>query len=811
ARNVNNKRKLGSDHGRNSGQQQSKRLGVVRTHASRPCNKKAYAGNLPYYNKLVINQLVKFNYKARILELKRRILKNTVLTTQYAVPNKEDTAYLCLHFTRKHEDLMTYTSYLEDPIRRIEDQECMTRSSTKELVIPYKEPERVFRSSRKLSRTHSLDYLSSPEFNLFSDLEDQFEEEETETIGEPTTEEVNFFKELCDNTFSGSDNEDANEHIEKVLEIVDLFHIPNITQDQEVISFYKGLDVPTRQILDSKGALPSMKAADAKKAIQDMADHSQKWHNRTSTRCRSTKTFDGLAEIQAQLNNLRREIKKVNEKIHEENSNLIKEIRASTDAAIRNQGASIKALEIQIGQMSKVLQERGFRNLPSSTETNPRDHFNSISTTVEADAIPIRRIGPSRCVVSGPQNSKLFFVPSQATIPFPSRLYDDCYDEEEGSCGLKNFDAYSIRTTLLDDALPPKEKDLGSFSLPCYINNLCFNKTLADLGASVSIMPFSTYTNLGLGELALTKLIVELANRTVKRPKGIAENVLVGIDKFLFPVDFIVLDIPEDIKTPLIIGRPFLSITFAKTDVFKRKITLKVRNNKVMFKSDKPTSNIIKRFYVLNLLYGDDIELNDLNEPLELRRNQVDDLGPTIEEGEIVDEPIRDVVNTRHDNKIIYGLDEYPSYYDFDRKIHISYAFNLQFSCMIDFAVMEYMDAYRDEGMGDIIAGRPFCREACVKERRYDGMITIYNENDSVTYQMARSHLRFKHLTNAQCNKMRPLLKVSAQDELKVISYPCQKLKGFNKGVLNLGLEHIKNEKVNEWLTRGDVSMHEMR
>ncbi|GJR56802.1 homeodomain-like protein [Tanacetum coccineum] len=355
--------------------------------------------------------------------------------------------------------------------------------------------------------------------------------------------------------------------------------------------------------------------------------------------------------------------------------------------------------------------------------------------------------------------------------------------------------------------------------------------------------------------------------KTVKRSKGIAENVLVRIDKFLFPVDFIVLDIPEDIKTPLILGRPFLSTTHAKIDVFKRKITLKVGNDKVVFKSDKPTSNIIKRFYVLNLLYGDDIELNDLNEPLELRRNQVDDLGPTIEEGEIVDEPIGDVVKTRHDNKIIDGLDEYPSYYDFDRKIHISYAFNLQFSCMIgyehvnanffhllsinvmsksfynsimkdkveykgknvvgafmnvpifvgnfsvvtDFAVMENMDAYRDEGMGDIIAGRPFCREACVKERRYDGMITIYNENDSVTYQMARSHPRFKHLTNAQCNKMRPLLKVSAQDELKGISYPYQKLKGFYKGVLNLGLKHIKNEKVDEWLTRGDVSVHEIR
>ncbi|GKD01788.1 hypothetical protein Tco_1172062, partial [Tanacetum coccineum] len=80
---------------------------------------------------------------------------------------------------------------------------------------------------------------------------------------------------------------------------------------KEVILFYKGLDVPTSQILDSKGVIPYMNVADAKKAIQEMADHSQKWHNGTSTRIRSTDTSDGLAAIQAQLNNHGKEIKKV--------------------------------------------------------------------------------------------------------------------------------------------------------------------------------------------------------------------------------------------------------------------------------------------------------------------------------------------------------------------------------------------------------------------------------------------------------------------------------------------------------------------
>ncbi|GJV04893.1 hypothetical protein Tco_1338462 [Tanacetum coccineum] len=136
--------------------------------------------------------------------------------------------------------------------------------------------------------------------------------------------------------------------------------------------FYNGLNVPTRQILDSKGAIPTKTIADAKISIREMAEYSQKWHNGTSSKARSTETFDGLAVIQARLNNLRREIKKVNEKdsieqhvqkgrIRRGTSNIIKEIQASTDASIRNQGASIKTLKIQIGQMSKVLQERGIR------------------------------------------------------------------------------------------------------------------------------------------------------------------------------------------------------------------------------------------------------------------------------------------------------------------------------------------------------------------------------------------------------------------------------------------------------------------
>ncbi|GKG06556.1 hypothetical protein Tco_0329525 [Tanacetum coccineum] len=139
----------------------------------------------------------------------------------------------------------------------------MTRSSKNELFTPYKEPELEFRSSRRHFKTLSLDELRSPDFNLLSDQE-YSEEEVTETMVEnmeqymsktradygsgvvrPKIEDKDnfelkgqFLKELRTNTFSGSDHEDANQHIEKVLEIVDLFHIPNITIDQVMLKAF---------------------------------------------------------------------------------------------------------------------------------------------------------------------------------------------------------------------------------------------------------------------------------------------------------------------------------------------------------------------------------------------------------------------------------------------------------------------------------------------------------------------------------------------------------------------------------------------
>nr|GEY74767.1 hypothetical protein [Tanacetum cinerariifolium] len=234
----------------------------------------------------------------------------------------------------------------------------------------------------------------------------------------------------------------------------------------------------------------------------------------------------------------------------------------------------------------------------------------------------------------------------------------------------------------------------------------------------------------------------------------------------------------------------------------------------------------------LDHFFEDYIELNDLNKPIELMRNQGDDLMPTIKEGEIIEE-----FRTRDEDHDT-GIDDYPSYYDYDKKIHIDCAHNLKFSYMIgfkfthanlfpllyvnvmskkchnsimkdkmvykgdnvvgtltnvpifvgnfyvvmNFAVLENMDVYHDEGMGDVIVGEPFLREVRIKARRFEGTITLYKDDKSV----------------------------SDDDMMNGIWHPYQNLKGFYKGLLNLGPNYIQYARMEEWLTSGHISVHEM-
>ncbi|GJU51986.1 hypothetical protein Tco_1221541 [Tanacetum coccineum] len=174
-------------------------------------------------------------------------------------------------------------------------------------------------------------------------------------------------------------------------------------------------------------------------------------------------------------------------------------------------------------------------------------------------------------------------VPTRHILDSRGAIPSKTSTDSKGSYGLQFSEAYS-EASHINNSIPRKEKDPRSFALPCFIKNVCFDNAL-DLGASISVMPLLTYLNLGLGELAHTKLTIELADRRVKYQKELLITCLSSIGKFIFPIDFIILDMTEYIKVLLILERPFLSIAHAKIDVFKRKITLRVREEKIIFKS----------------------------------------------------------------------------------------------------------------------------------------------------------------------------------------------------------------------------------
>ncbi|KAL7599102.1 hypothetical protein Lser_V15G22613 [Lactuca serriola] len=124
--------------------------------------------------------------------------------------------------------------------------------------------------------------------------------------------------------------------------------------------------------------------------------------------------------------------------------------------------------------------------------------------------------------------------------------------------------------------LPKKKGDLGSFTLPCQFGNLATIHALADSGASVNLMPYSFFKKLDLPEPRPIRMAIHLANKTVTFPRGICEDLLVKVDKLVFPADFIILDMEADPQVPIILGRPLLNTTSAIVDMRDSKLTLRV-------------------------------------------------------------------------------------------------------------------------------------------------------------------------------------------------------------------------------------------
>ncbi|KAI5335268.1 hypothetical protein L3X38_025401 [Prunus dulcis] len=181
-------------------------------------------------------------------------------------------------------------------------------------------------------------------------------------------------------------------------------------------------------------------------------------------------------------------------------------------------------------------------------------------------------------------------------------------------------------SAVLQRKLPPKLKDPGSFSINLTIGDKLVEKAMLDLGASINLMPYSVYLQLGLGGLKATTISLQLADRSVKYPRGIVEDILVQVDKLILPADFVVLDMEEaplhDRELPILLGRPFMATAKTIIDVQNGLLTMTVLGETVQFKVfeslSHPSSSIdCCSIDVLDSLVFSKFLLTQSNDPLQ--------------------------------------------------------------------------------------------------------------------------------------------------------------------------------------------------
>ena len=166
-------------------------------------------------------------------------------------------------------------------------------------------------------------------------------------------------------------------------------------------------------------------------------------------------------------------------------------------------------------------------------------------------------------------------------------------DEE----GIVNLTATC--SAVIKRGLPEKMKDPGSFTIPCTIGEFEFQKALCDSGASINLMPYSVAKKLSLGEITPTTVTLQMADRTLAKPEGIIEDVLVKVGKIIFPADFIILNMEEDSQVPMLLGRSFLATGAALIDM---------QNGILMLRVGEETTD----FNLIRSLRNLDIERDDI-------------------------------------------------------------------------------------------------------------------------------------------------------------------------------------------------------
>ncbi|XP_015940092.1 uncharacterized protein LOC107465628 [Arachis duranensis] len=327
--------------------------------------------------------------------------------------------------------------------------------------------------------------------------------------------------------------------------------------------------------------------------------------------------------------------------------------------ANKNQEASLRNLERQIGQLSKQPAERLTNAFLSDSIPNPKEECKAIQLrserALENDKVDSKKEVAAeekdqeklkkkeeepqasrkgkKVMKEQPQEQRKEVKHYTPPLPYPQRLQRELKDQQFPKF-LEIFKKLEINLPLVEaleqmplyakflkevinkkrsskeketviltqecsavihKGLPPKLKDLRSFFLPCTIGNISIDKALCDLGSSINLMPLSMMRRLSIEEVKPTRMSLQLADKSIIIPNGVVENLLVKVGKFIFPANFMILDLDDEGSDSIILGRPFLAIARAIIDMEKGEKTLRAHDEKIILNAFKEMQHPVEK------------------------------------------------------------------------------------------------------------------------------------------------------------------------------------------------------------------------
>ncbi|GJU03375.1 zinc knuckle CX2CX4HX4C containing protein [Tanacetum coccineum] len=414
-----------------------------------------------------------------------------------------------------------------------------------------------------------------------------------------------FMRELREDTFSRNKDEDPHDHIDRPQK-------DGWTDSPQELSIH---GIFSKKPL-SKGTIPGMRPAEALTAIQTMADHSQKWHDGTTSRnIGSSSSKDGLAALVNKLDNLGRDMKKLKESVHaiQVGCQICEGPHLDKDCPLNEEVKQVEEVRYgEFGRTASFNESNGGKfhvgppgyytkidNLPpyaerrqSLEEILAKHQEESARTSTEMEIEQLTE--EFRSKKENFEQAKVVTIENEGPS-FPKKL--------KNLHGISFLSDSQEENTI--DQLPMKESNPGHFTLPCTIGNFNFY-AMADLGASVNVLPRNIFKYLGLRNLSEIEMLVEMADMRKKAPLGIVKDILVKIDKFMFLSDFVILDQTPNLT--VILRRPFLATIYAQISVFEKEISFGIEDERVTFDINRNDPNFVptEGIFMLNSVNTDE-------------------------------------------------------------------------------------------------------------------------------------------------------------------------------------------------------------